>query len=322
MALKITIYLFFSMIFLILTSCDNKDNLSVRVAHISWPGYEPLSLAKSRNLYKNINVKTFRPSNNTDAILAFENNIVDVVALTLNHAIEIQSRDDEQLIIIAILDISHGGDVIIANNTIKSVRDLKGKRLGIEPTALGAYFVSRAIDTANNVSLNDVYIIPVEIDHHNNLFLSKKIDAIATYGPIKSNILKQSGHIIFDSRQIPNEIIDVLVTKKTFSIENPLILTELLNGYFSALSLIEEQPDDTINEMANSEGVIPKDYLELLSGIKIPDKNENRKLLNPKKSDLIKTINKLNDFLIKRKIITNNNKKLPQITDQFISTKP
>lgn len=303
-----------------LTGCNNEPTQNLRIAHVSWPGYEALSLAKNKNLYENVNVVTYRPANLPQTILAFENKVVDVVALTLTHAIELQSKSLEPITIFAVLDVSHGGDVIIANKTIKSINDLAGKRIGITPTAFGAFFLSRAIDTAPGLSLNNMQVVPVTIDDHYNIFINNGIDAVATYEPAKSKILKQKGHIIFDSRQIPNEIIDVLITYSSFAKKNPEALTELLNGYFKALDLLKKQPERSILEMATYEGISPEEYKLSLTGIHIPDREENKAFLTGEDSGVLIAAKKLHKFMTAKNIILKSQKTLPEVSGRFLSS--
>lgn len=272
----------FSIVMFTITGCNNKPEQTLRLAHITWPGYEALSLAKNRGLYKNLNVITYRPANNFQARLAFKNNIVDVIALTLTHAIEVQNLSSEPLVIIAVLDVSHGGDVIIANKNIKSIKELAGKRVAIEPSAFGAYFLSRAIDSSPELSLNQLQIVPINIEKHHKTFLDNRVDAIATYEPEKTKILKQRGHVIFDSSRIPNEIIDVLVTRSSFAQKNPQALADLLDGYFKALEVLKKDSESAILEIAGYQGISAAEFKQSLTGIHIPDREENKKLLSGK----------------------------------------
>lgn len=320
MRLPSTSQLFLSLLILALTGCGNQAESSLRLALHNWPGYEALSLAKTRGLYKNVDITTYRTSNSSETILAFENDIVDVASVTLVESIEIQSRNDEAIMIFAVLDTSHGGDVIIAKKEIKSISDLKGKRVGMVPTALGAYFLSRAIESAADFSLNQINVIPVTVDHHLEMFLADKVDAVVTYEPAKSQILEQRGHIVFDSTFIPNEIIDVLVTKISFAEKNPRALTELLNGYFKALDTLKIDHESAVKEMAVFEKIEPGQFEKSLSGIRIPDRNENMSLMGGANPKLTFFAKKTHAFLKKNNIIKKGNDRLPLINGMFLSS--
>lgn len=311
--------LFILLTLLTLISCSNNDGQQpLRVGHISWPGYEALSLASAKDLYKNINVKIERPSNNAEILLALEHDIIDVAAVSLNEAVELQSHLKGKIVIIAVLDVSHGGDVIIAQKGIKEVSGLKNMRLGMEPSSFGAYFVSRAIDLYPDLKLNQIKIIPLTIDQHYDQFIADKIDAVATYEPIKSKILKHKGHVIFDSTRIPNEIFDVLITKTSFAEREENRLTELLNGYFKAVTIIKSKSGNVLSSIAEKEGISITDFKKSLSGIHIPDRAENIKLLTETNSSIQVATDSMQVFLKNKNIIKQDASVLPGITNRFL----
>lgn len=299
-------------------ACDRSPQQPLRIAYNSWPGYEPLPLAESEDLYDGVEVINYRVGSATEVIRAFEQDIVDVAAVTLDEAITFQSRSKELIYVIAILDISHGGDAIIAKKNIGSVSDLKDKRVGLESTALGAYFISRAVDSVADLSLEELKIVPILYDQHFSSFMSGDVDAIVTFEPVKSKILKNKGHVIFDSAAIENEIVDVLIAKQSFAEKRPKEIKAFVAGYFRALVFIKEYPDESFSKMAKFEDVSISSFKKSLSGLRIPDKTENHVLLSGESPALISTIEKLQVFLRKNKIIKNNISAPTFITDRFL----
>ncbi|MDH5484671.1 MAG: ABC transporter substrate-binding protein [Gammaproteobacteria bacterium] len=317
-ALKTRCHIITLIFILGLSAGCNKNETPLRLAHIGWPGYETLTLAKTKGLYNNLEVTLYRPSNTTDTMLSLQNNIVDVAAISLNSLIKFQHSIDEPLVIIAVLDISHGVDVIIANSEINSIKHLKGKRLGMEPTALGAFFVLKAIESSTEIDLNQVQLLPITIENHKNMFLSGKIDAIATYAPAASEILKKKGHVIFDSSRIPNQIVDVLITRESYASQHPDKIKKLLNGYFNAIEFTKSQPDHAIAEMAKIENIEPFQYKKSLEGIHIPDLDSNYALLDGEESKLKSTMENIKTVLEANNIINLENDTLPNINSDFL----
>ena len=301
--------------------CNNNATPTLRLAHLSWPGYEALSLAKHYNLYENVNVSFYRPENIDQTTLAFNNGLVDVIALTLINAIELQKNSPEPILIIAVLDVSHGGDVIIANKNIKSIADLKGKRIGLEPSAFSAFFISRALESFPEITFKQLHLVPINIENHYNSFTNNTIDAIATYEPMKSKILNKDGHILFDSTKIPNQIIDVLMTHASYAKEHPEELRGLLNGYFKALELLNNSPAKAIKVMAKLEGIDDEIFKQSLTGLHIPDREENIEFLHGENSKMKKITHKLYEFLKDKNIIEQSVSPLPLSSEQFLLKK-
>ncbi len=304
---------------LLLTSaCNERADYTVRIAHNSWPGYEPLVLAESEGLYNEVDVINFRVNSATDAIRAFEHHIVDVVTLTLDEALLLQSNHPEPLVIIAVLDISDGGDAIIAQREINSIQQLKGKRVGVEATALGAFFLARALDTSAELNLEQLQIVPVRANHHHDAFTSKQVDAVVTFEPVKSMLMKKGGNNIFDSTMTPNEIVDVLVTRKSFSETRGEALKGLIQGYFAALKRIAQQPEKYHAIMADFEGVRAESFTRSLSGLHIPDQNTNQQLLGGSNPGLLRTIQSVQRFMLENRIIPHPPHTDISISDDFI----
>lgn len=293
-------------LFLALAGCDNNKPLPLRVAHNSWPGYEPLPLGEVKNLYTGLNVVNYRVNSATEVVRAFEQDVVDVAAVTLDEAIALQSRTKEVIKIITVLDVSHGGDVIIAEKSIGSIKDLKNKFVGVESSALGAFFISRAADMEPDLSLKQINIKPLLYDQHYTSFISGEVDAIVTFEPVSSKILKNKGHIIFDSTHIENEIIDILIVKQSILNKRTEDIKKLVTGYFDVLEFIKVNQEESFSKMAEFEGVSISSFRKSLSGIRVPGMEENHLFLSGDSPDLIVTINKLQKFMLENKIIENN----------------
>ena len=143
-------YSIISVCFLLLSmfvaGCQSKDNSKViTVSMNTWPGYEPILLAKEKGYVKD-NVKVNRMDSSTDVISTFHSGITDIAFVTLDEVLTLRDKVDYGIKIIAIMDTSNGADVIISQSDIKVFKDLKGKKIGVEASAIGAYLLLRAFE--------------------------------------------------------------------------------------------------------------------------------------------------------------------------------
>jgi NitT/TauT family transport system substrate-binding protein len=217
-------------------------------------------------------------TNSSDVLKAFRNHVIDLAALTLDEAFLLE-QDGIDIAILLVTDVSNGADVIIASPPIKSVSDLKGKRVGVESMALGAYVLNRALEKAG-LTPRDVTIVPVAVNEHLQAFTSGRIDAVVTFEPAKTKLLAIGGRSIFDSAMIPNEIIDVIVVRADILKSRSKQLSEIKESWFKALEYLQKNPSDATQRMAKREGVTASQFSESLQGLNIPDKNEDRRLLS------------------------------------------
>jgi len=313
-------FLFFLSAVLLLNCCSEQQH-TLRVAHNNWPAYQPLSLAKDLGMLEN-NTEVIRIANTSDVLKAFKDDIIDIAAVTLDEALLLQSENAEPIMVILVLDISHGADVIIARSNIRSLNDLKGKRVGVESSALGAFMLSRALSVGSNLNFSDLNILPLTHDKHFDSFINNEIDVVVTFEPVKSLLLAQSGsHVIFDSSRIAGEIVDVLVTKQRTAELKHAAIKKLVDAYFSTIQHINDNPDQTNARMAFYQGMSKSEFMASKKGISIPDLTTNRKLLIGEQKGIKKTIDSLAKVLLNQRIISHWDKNKVMVSHQFLPTK-
>lgn len=261
-----------------MAGCTQEQPTPLQIATNVWPGYEPLYLARSLGYLPESTVRFHEMTTAADVLKAFRNRAIDVAALTLDEALLlIQDGIDARIVLVT--DVSNGADVIIARPPIRDVRNLKGKRVGVESLALGAYVLSRALDKAG-IAPRDVTIVPVPVQEHVQTYAAGTIDAVVTFEPAKTKLLAMGGRAIFDSSRIPNEIIDVVVVRADLLQSRSKQITELKEGWFKALDYMRNNPADASQRMGKREGISSAEFSEALKGMTIPDRNENRRLLS------------------------------------------
>ncbi|WP_457641938.1 ABC transporter substrate-binding protein [Persephonella sp.] len=295
-------FVFFA-IFIFLTGCYKDDPVFLKIGTNIWPGYEPLYLARELGYLKNRSIHLVEYSSASQVIRAYRNGIINGAALTLDEVLLLKSYGFNPRIVL-VMDVSNGADVIIAKPYIKDLKDLKGRKIGVENSALGAYLLSRALEIAG-LTEQDISIVPIEIDEHYKAFIKNKVDAVVTFEPVKSKLLKKGGKIIFDSSQIPNEIVDVLVVEEDYIKTYPYIVKDIVESWFKALEFWEKNEGKALKIMAKREGISPKQLKETYECLKIPDRKTNLELIDGNTPKLKKVAYKLLVIMKTNKIINN-----------------
>lgn len=289
----------------------------------TWPGYEPLYLAERLGYYKTTAIKTTAidlhdyPSA-TAVRRAFLNRELEVAALTLDETLSI-AEIDPSIQIILVTDFSNGADVILARPEIQKLQELKGKRIGVETTALGAYLIIRALEKAR-MSIQDVEILPLELSGHEAAFVQGNVDAIVTFEPVRSKLLKAGAKILFDSSQIPGEIVDVLVIRKGMLEKQQAAVKTLIEGWFQALTYMKQNPQDAARQMAAREGVPPDEFLASLELIQIPSLADNQNLLGKVDPTLANSINQLAAVMVENKLLKKVGDLSPLLHDVYVKS--
>lgn len=277
------------------TGCEQQSVQTLKVGISPWPGYEPLMLALEKNFYDTSQVRIIRFSTPTQSYRALRDGIIDVAAFTADEVIH-YAESKHQPRIFLILDISNGADAIVAKKEIKTLADLKGKRLGVEGSALGDYVMHRAMDFTKDLKVSDLILKSAEISNQEQLFIQDEIDAAVTYEPSKSLLINAGAHVIFDSSQIPYEIVDVLVTNDKTVQTRADDLKNLAQGWFKAQSYISKNYKKAMHKMSQSESTTVDEFQKGYEDLIIPTKADNLKMLGENAS-LLEPLQRLSKLM-------------------------
>lgn len=196
----------------LLTACQPAPEPTLRIGTNVWPGYEPLYLARDLAVFHEPNVQLVEYRSASQVISGFQKGVIDLAAVTLDEAVRL-AASGEPIEVIWIFDFSDGADQLLARADIPSVNALKGKRIGVEESALGAFVLQRVMDL-HQLTDQDLTVVPLGVSEHAQAMAQGKVDAVITFEPEKSAVVKLGAHTLFSSKQIPGEIVDVLIARK------------------------------------------------------------------------------------------------------------
>lgn len=295
------LFTFLACLLTILSSCTQEISAPLRVGANVWPGYESLYLARDLGYYDDSSIQLVDYPSATEVSRAFRNGELEVAALTLDETLALAETNPD-IRIVLITDVSAGGDAIIAKPDIKSLTELQGQKVGVESTALGAFVITRALEQAG-LTLQDIDIVSLGVSEHEDAFLKGTVDAVVTFEPVRSTLLATDAHVVFDSKQIPGEIVDVLVVPQTVLENQGEMLNMLAQGWFRALDYLAQEPLDAAKRMALREGIEPEQFLASLDLLHIPDLKENQDLLSKTDPALLKVIRKLSELMLEKGLL-------------------
>lgn len=131
---------------------------------------------------------------------------------------------------------SNGADAILARKHIKSVEDLRGKKVHFpldSPSQTFLHYVLRE----NGLSLKDVQLVPqrhTNLDQLSKAFLAdESVDALVLWSPFVEACLNEAEDVcvLAHSGQYPNLIADVLIASEEYISLNREELREMLKGW-------------------------------------------------------------------------------------------
>jgi len=299
-----------------LSACSEAPEAPVIIGTNIWPGYEPGYLAEQRKLYgeADVSLRQFRSA--TEALRAFRNQSIDVAAVTLDEALML-AHSGIALQLILVTDISNGGDAIMARPDIASVKGLAGKRVGVENSALGDYVLGRAMQL-NGLDDAEFQQITLTADETVELYRRKEIVAVVTFEPFKSRLAALGAKKIFDSTEIPNEIVDVLVVRSEFAKANPNALKAVVAGWIAATELINRRDPAALAQVAKRLELSTDELRTVLQQLKLPSLAENRTLLTASTGPLAEAGRKMVPMLEQRNRIHLETNPADLLTSAFL----
>lgn len=271
---------------LVLTACDTAPpQPALRIASSVWPGYEPLYLARDLGYFDTNKVSLFELPSADITMESFRNHSTDLATVTLDATLEL-IHDGTPLRIVQIMDISHGGDAVMVAPHIKSLADLKGKRISIVNIPLGLYMLNRLLDKAG-LNRTDVEVFPMSDSKQVSFYEQGNVDAVITFDPIKTHLAEKGMHVLFDSSDIPNEIFDILVVHEDVYQARRQEVCDMVKQWHRALDYMQTHKQDAARRISARLGIDIKDYDAMMSGLILPSATDNQRLLGGKQPGLL-----------------------------------
>lgn len=301
-----------------MASCHYLENKPISVAAHIWPGYEPMFLARNEGWLSPDLVNLVETASATESIQALLDKKVDAAALTLDEALKVRAMG-VPLTVVMVFNTSVGADMLLADSNIKTMSDLKGKRLGYEASSMGAVMLVEVLQNAQ-LEKEDVHLVELNIDKHLAGWQYKNFDAVITYEPVATQLRAGGMHKLFDSRQIPNTIMDVLVIRSdVIHHSQTKAVSHLVASHFRALSHLKHNPQDAAYRMAEHLKVDARDVLGAYKGLLLPDLEHNHRLLaGGEKSPLLLSAKSLMQLMLEHQLIQQPDNLLLLIDDQYL----
>ena len=131
-----------------LLGCSPRYQPPLTVGTNTWIGYEPLYLAHDLGYYEGANLRLVELASTTQTLDALRVGSLDLAGLTLDEAL-LLAQEGVPIAVIWVLNTSAGADALLAKPGITTLDALRGKRIGVEQTAVGGYMLNAALAQAN-----------------------------------------------------------------------------------------------------------------------------------------------------------------------------
>ena len=248
---------------------------SFKVAFSTWVGYGPLYVAQDKGYFKDEGVdvelvKMEDPKLRFTALLAGR---IDMLATTVDTMV-LYLKTPDAINFICPLDDSNGGDGIVANKDIKTIADLKGKKVAFNEGSVSHFYLTVLMDEAG-ISQKDIEAVNMTAGDSGSAFVSKNVDAAVTWEPwLSRGKATDHGHLLADSSTRPGLITDILVATKEAIAKDSDKIGGVVRAWARAVDFWKANPEEANVIMAKGVGgwlKDPKVFADVLTGIKYYD---------------------------------------------------
>lgn len=282
-----------------LYGCKAKPS-PLRIASQVWPGYEFMFLARAEGWLDPTQVRLIETASSTDSMHLLSTGMADGVALTLDEVLRVRA-DGIELVVVAVVDFSAGANVLFARPGTATLAALRGARVGVDHSAVGALMLSAALKAAR-LSVVDIRPVKLFPDEQEKAWRDGRVDALVTYEPVATRIENLGGVRLFDSRSIPGSIVDVLAIAPQALQDKGEAVRALVAAHFRALEKFHTHPQDSAYRLAPRLKFVADEVLSTYRTLNLPTLNENLRLLGAP-SPLLDTAKELSLLMQSEKLI-------------------
>ena len=263
----------------VIAMCATADAGQMRLGMTTWVGYGPLFLARDKGFFKDngleVDLRIIEEASIYMAALAAGE--LDGNASTIDEIMKYRSPDFCFKAVVA-LDDSHGGDGVLVQADVNSLKDLKGKQVALNESSVSQFWFNILL-AREGMTEKDVQIVNMTADDAAAAFIAGQVPAAVTWEPHLSLVReKKQGKVLIDLTSTPGLIVDVVDLNCDYIKSNPKDVEALVKGLYKAMEFIKSSPDEAYAVMAKGVGGYlekPEDFAEAAKGVRFYDQARN-----------------------------------------------
>jgi NitT/TauT family transport system substrate-binding protein len=247
----------------------------LKLGVVNWIGYGPFYVAAANGYYRkygpDVQLVTF--SDNSLMAGAAQGGELDATTLTFDQVVVGDSRGLTLKVVMPV-DYSVGGDAIVATGAVRSLQDLKGRKVAYQPGSPSEFLLGYALGTVG-LAERDIRSVTSTPEGVPAMVASHAVDMGVTYEPNVSTVLKLDGgrsfHTLLTSREARGMITDVLVVTTDNIARNPKMVEGLMRGTLDGLAFMRSNPQQAVAIIAKVLEISPAEVMRQLPLIENPD---------------------------------------------------
>jgi NitT/TauT family transport system substrate-binding protein len=180
----------------------------------------------------------------------------DACTMTNMDALTIPAAGGVDSTALVVGDFSNGNDGVVLKGK-KTLADIKGQNVNLVELSVSHYLLARGLETVG-LSEKDLTVVNTSDADMVAVYGTDDVTAVATWNPLLSEIAAvPNSYKVFDSSQIPGEIIDLLVINTETLKSNPKLGKALVGAWYEIMGKMsgsDKVATDAKSYMASASG--------------------------------------------------------------------
>ncbi len=274
---KLNIFLLITVFLLIviwqgINLVNQRESQVLRIGINDWPGYAIAYYGQEKGIFekRGIKVELIVFNNLQDSIRATLQGNLDATFSTLWDLMQADIAQ-EKPVFLMVTDISAGSDGIVAQNNIKTVEDLKGKKIAAKLGTINHLILLEALQLYN-IEPNEVQIENLINEVAAQRMRIESLDAAVLWQPLLGKLAKEiDGNIIFTTKDVDSLVIDGFVSRGSFIKTHQKELVKFMLGWFDIIKMIEHNPHEVFKVVTKKIGQTTTSFKNDYRGLKKGD---------------------------------------------------
>jgi len=247
-------------------------------------GMEPNAGSQYRKL--GVDVKFVLIEDPAAKLAAFRKGDVDIMWNTVDNwarEASVLSENNTQAKSIIMQDWSRGGDGIVSLSSIKSIEDLKGKRISCTQFTpshfLLLYLLAQSgLSPQDRLAVEKAIIFTQDAPAAAAMFKAGQVDAAVTWEPDLSAAVEARGdqaHVLVSTTAATNIIADTLCARQDVIDRYPESIRAFVHGWFQGIEMIKRDPASSYAVVGKALKLDSDTVSGMLSGLKLTPYADN-----------------------------------------------
>ena len=214
-----------------------------RVCWSIYVGWMPWGLGQQRGIVKKwadkygIEIEVVQINDYIESINQYTAGKYDGCTMTNMDALTIPAAGGVDSTALIVGDFSNGNDAVVLKNQSR-LSDIKGQRVNLVELSVSHYLLARALESVS-LTERDIKVVNTSDADLVAAYTSDTVTAAVTWNPLLAEIAAMPGsHKVFDSADIPGEIIDLMVVNSDVLAANPEFGKALTGAWYEIMALI------------------------------------------------------------------------------------